>query len=173
MSRLGGTSDHALWSAAAAAWGGLDMPYPRAYALWRGAEALLAATQSRTKAAGPLREAHEIAVALGAEPLRLEIEALAMRARIDAGPQPQPEPPKASDKAAVFGLTSREREVLQLVAAGRTNRQIGEALFISEKTAGVHVSNILGKLAVAGRTEAAAIAHRMGLFEEPAVGSRT
>lgn len=173
VSRLGGTSDHARWSAAAAAWGGLDMPYPRAYALWRGAEALLAATQSRTKAAGPLREAHEIAVALGAEPLRLEIEALAMRARIDASPQRQPEPPKASDKAAAFGLTSREREVLQLVAAGRTNRQIGEVLFISEKTAGVHVSNILGKLAVSGRTEAAAIAHRMGLLDEPAPISRT
>ena len=65
-----------------------------------------------------------------------------------------------------YGLTPREREVLELVSLGRTNRQIGEALFISENTAGVHVSNILGKLGVASRTEAAAIAVRAGLVPE-------
>jgi DNA-binding CsgD family transcriptional regulator len=62
-----------------------------------------------------------------------------------------------------LGLTPREREVLALVAAGRTNRQIGEALFISDKTASVHVSNILAKLGVANRSEAAAVAHRLHL----------
>jgi DNA-binding NarL/FixJ family response regulator len=60
-------------------------------------------------------------------------------------------------------LTARELEVLSLVAAGQTNRQIGERLFISEKTASVHVSNLLGKLGAAGRGEAALIAHRLGL----------
>ncbi|WUH78902.1 response regulator transcription factor [Streptomyces sp. NBC_00435] len=63
-----------------------------------------------------------------------------------------------------MGLTSRERDVLRLVAVGHTNRQIAEELFISPKTASVHVSNILAKLGVAGRGEAAALAHRLRLF---------
>jgi DNA-binding NarL/FixJ family response regulator len=71
------------------------------------------------------------------------------------------EPPASA--APSFGLTRREAEVLVLVAAGRTNRQIGQELFITEKTASVHVSRILTKLGVAGRGEAAAVAHRLGL----------
>jgi DNA-binding NarL/FixJ family response regulator len=62
-----------------------------------------------------------------------------------------------------LGLTPREAEVLGLVAAGRTNRQIGEQLYVSEKTASVHVSNILRKLGVTTRVEAAAVAQRLGL----------
>ena len=73
------------------------------------------------------------------------------------GPAPEPEP------AAPFGLTPREHEVLLLVAEGHTNREIGERLFMSEKTASVHVSRILAKLDVSGRVEAAAVAHRLGL----------
>ena len=65
--------------------------------------------------------------------------------------------------AAQLGLTPREAEVLALVAAGRSNRQIAQALFISPKTVGVHVSIILAKLGVTGRVEAATIAHRLGL----------
>jgi DNA-binding NarL/FixJ family response regulator len=65
--------------------------------------------------------------------------------------------------AARLGLTAREVEVLALVAAGRGDRQIAQALFISPKTVGVHVSNILAKLGVADRIEAATIAHRLGL----------
>jgi DNA-binding NarL/FixJ family response regulator len=65
-----------------------------------------------------------------------------------------------------FGLTRREQEVLNLLAAGRTNRQIAGELFISEKTAGAHVSNILGKLGVAGRTEAASLALRANMEEQ-------
>ena len=68
--------------------------------------------------------------------------------------------PTATDE---LGLTPRQREVLALVADGRTNRQIAQALFISNKTASVHVSNILAKLGVANRGEAAAVAHRLGL----------
>ena len=64
-----------------------------------------------------------------------------------------------------FGLSGREREVLGLVAQGRTNREIGERLFISQKTVGVHVGNILAKLEVSGRVEAAAVAIRLGLTE--------
>ena len=62
-----------------------------------------------------------------------------------------------------FGLTPRERDVLPLLVQGRTNRQIAETLFISENTAGVHVSNILGKFGASTRTEAAAIAARLGI----------
>ena len=68
------------------------------------------------------------------------------------------------DSLARFGLTEREREVLSLLAAGRSNPEIGQVLFISTKTASVHVSNILAKLGVSGRVEAAAVAHRLGIY---------
>ena len=91
---------------------------------------------------------------------------LARRARLrlatDAGGlgAAAPAPPEPADE---LGLTAREREVLALLAEGRTNREIGEALFMAEKTASVHVSRILAKLDVRSRTEAAAVAHRLGL----------
>ena len=68
----------------------------------------------------------------------------------------------AADELALFGLTDREREVLLLLADGRSNPEIAQALFISPKTASVHVSNILAKLGVSGRVEAAAVLHRLG-----------
>ena len=71
--------------------------------------------------------------------------------------------PEGSSPAASLGLTRREAEVLALVAQGRTNRQIGQELFITPKTASIHVSRILAKLGVTGRGEAAAAAHRLGL----------
>ena len=71
-------------------------------------------------------------------------------------------PPK---RGPAFGLSPREHEVLGLIAEGRTNREIGERLFISQKTVGVHVGNILAKLDVSGRVEAAAVAIRLGLTE--------
>ncbi|MGH3409831.1 MAG: helix-turn-helix domain-containing protein, partial [Streptosporangiaceae bacterium] len=95
--------------------------------------------------------------------------ALARRARLSlapgAGPdetaaEPSPEP---ADDLARFGLTEREREVLTRLAAGRSNPEIARELFISAKTASVHVSNILAKLGVSGRVEAAAVAHRLGI----------
>jgi DNA-binding NarL/FixJ family response regulator len=72
---------------------------------------------------------------------------------------------EASPRRDTFGLSSREREVLVQIARGRTNREIGERLFISQKTVGVHVGNILAKLGVSGRVEAAAVAIRLGLTE--------
>jgi DNA-binding CsgD family transcriptional regulator len=71
--------------------------------------------------------------------------------------------PAAEDPLARFGLTEREREVLLLLATGRSNPQIAGALFISPKTASVHVANILAKLGVDSRVEAAAVAHRLGV----------
>jgi len=67
-----------------------------------------------------------------------------------------------------FGLSGREREVLGLIVLGRTNREIGEHLFISQKTVGVHVGNILAKLGVSGRVEAAMVAVRLDLVPAPA-----
>ena len=132
------------------------IPAAGAYARWRQAEAALALGQ-RHAAAEPLRAAAASAARLGARPLLEEIRALARRGRIELG--------DAQDPAAADGLdlTAREREVLRLVAAGRTNREIGAELFISPKTASVHVSRILRKLNVRGRVEAAAFAHRRGL----------
>jgi len=172
--RLEGSPDATLWRSAGEAWAGLAMPYPRAYALWREAEASLIGGTGRAEAAVPLREARRIARALGALPLLREVEALAVRARIELEGRVD-ETPGADTLPVVhtLGLTPRELEVLHLVAVGRTNRQIGEALFITEKTAGVHVSNILGKLGVSGRTEAAAVAHHLGLsVDDPAGFSR-
>ena len=109
-------------------------------------------------------EAHGIAFRLGAQPLRREIEATAKRARINLSGYLQDTAEEAKPTGS-FGLTARELEVLELVVAGRMNRDIAKTLFITENTAGVHVSNILAKLGVARRTEAAAIAHELGLVE--------
>jgi DNA-binding CsgD family transcriptional regulator len=166
--RLEGRSDPSLWQKAAAAWSALGQPYPAAYAQWRQAEALLAGRAPGGQAEERLRAAHAVAVRLGAVPLRRELELLAQRGRIrlELPAELAAVEPEALSVAASLGLTRREVEVLALVAAGRTNRQIGQALFIAPKTAGVHVSRILAKLGVAGRGEAAAIAHRLGLDKQ-------
>ncbi len=116
----------------------------------------------RAAAEEPLRVAADDADRLGAGLIRGWIDDLARRARMGLPPSR----PGAADDGAFPALTEREREVLHLVAAGRSNRQIGEELFISTKTASVHVSNILGKLGVSGRGEAAALAHREGLLDD-------
>ncbi|WP_370415026.1 AAA family ATPase [Streptomyces fradiae] len=157
------------WAEVVAAFEPLDRPYELARARHRHADALLAEGGRREEAAALLHAAHTTAVRLGAQPLREDVELLAARARLaplsaapDAPRQPEPE------EGDAFGLTPREQDVLRLVAAGRTNRQIAEELFISPKTASVHVSNILAKLGVAGRGEAAALAHRLRLLDAPA-----
>jgi DNA-binding CsgD family transcriptional regulator/tetratricopeptide (TPR) repeat protein len=168
QSRLEGRSDPERWQAATAAWERLEHPFEAAYARYRQAEALLAGGAFHKQAETVLRAAHQTAVTLGAKPLRREIGLLAQRGRlhlqepVDAATEPKAPP----SPAASLGLTRRETEVLVLVAAGRTNRQIGQALFITPKTASVHVSRILAKLGVAGRGEAAAIAHRLGLDKQ-------
>ncbi len=98
-----------------------------------------------------------IADRLGAAPLRHALDLLGRRARFVLQDSAEPEAASVLD-----ALTGREREVLAQVAAGRSNREIGERLFISQKTASVHVSNILAKLGAATRTQAAAIAHQEG-----------
>jgi len=171
--RLRGASDPGAWREALDRWRARKRPYLIAYVRWREAEACLT-LGDRAGAVEALSEAEGIAADLGARPLLEAIGSLADRSRIrlvradvsepTGGAYPTPEAtPVASDP---FGLTEREREVLALVALGRTNRQIGEALFISGNTAGVHVSNILGKLGATSRAEAAGIAVRLGLIGE-------
>lgn len=148
--------DVAAWERAVAAFDYGD-PYELARSERRLAEALLVADR-REEAAERARAARDTAVRLGAVPLREELDTLIRRGRLaDA--------PSAADR--VPALTARESDVLRLLARGRTNRQIGEELFITGKTASVHVSNILAKLGAAGRTEAVAIAYREGLVEPP------
>jgi DNA-binding CsgD family transcriptional regulator/tetratricopeptide (TPR) repeat protein len=159
--RAGGRPDPAAFARAAQAWLDLTRPEPAAIMRWREAEAHIAGGD-REAATAAACAAEELAVRLGAGWLRGEIEGLAARARLDIalahnGAAPTPEPEEEDDG---FGLTSRERQVLALVAEGATNREIGAQLFMAEKTASVHVSRILSKLNVRSRTEAAAVAHR-------------
>jgi DNA-binding CsgD family transcriptional regulator/tetratricopeptide (TPR) repeat protein len=162
-SRLEGRSDPARWREAAEPWERLELPYRAAYARFRQAEALLGAAAPRAGVEPVLRAAHRATVALGAGPLRREIELLARRGRLRLEDPAATEAPAPATQLAAFGLTRRETEVLELVAAGHTNRQIGQELFITPKTAGLHVSRILAKLGVTGRGQAAAVAHRLGL----------
>ncbi|MEU8822951.1 AAA family ATPase [Streptomyces sp. NPDC048636] len=199
LGRAEGHSRPDQWAEATEAFGALDRPYPLARARHRWAEALLDAGPGpldpgrRGQAAELLAQAHAVAERLGARPLREEIELLARRARLPLVPAatrtalpapatgthalppaavPATAPaPETVDPAAELGLTPRERDVLRLVAAGRSNRQIAEELFISPKTASVHVSNILAKLGVSGRGEAAAVAHRLRVVDGLADGA--
>jgi DNA-binding NarL/FixJ family response regulator len=101
-----------------------------------------------------------VALEVGSPPFLDEVTGLARRAGVSLGAR-EDEPD--ADTASALGLTHRELEVLRLLADGRTNRQIADELFITPKTASVHVSRILMKLAVSNRAAAAAAAHRMGL----------
>jgi DNA-binding CsgD family transcriptional regulator/tetratricopeptide (TPR) repeat protein len=162
--RLAHPGDPEAWAAAAKAWQDLGCPHRAAYAWWRQAQAQLDAGQPAAAAAGPLRAA--AGAADGHTPLLAGIRALAERARIPLQPQAAgaPAAPPPAKVSIPYGLTGRELAVLRLLAAGRTNAQIGAELYISPKTAGVHVSNILRKLGVSGRTQAAALAERAGLL---------
>ena len=157
--RARGEDDPALWDRAAGTWRDLPRPYLEATARWRQSGAALA-RGDRDAAKAPLVQAGEIAERLGATWLAGEISGLAARARLSLAPTPtEPE----AEPEAPFGLTPRELQVLELLSAGATNREIGERLYMAEKTASVHVSRILAKLEVRGRTEAAAVAHRHGI----------
>jgi DNA-binding CsgD family transcriptional regulator len=159
--RAQGLGAPGTWSGVASTWEHLERPVLAAYCRWRETEALVAVDAPRRAATIPLRNAHTVATQIGAEPLRRELELLAQRARLDFA-RPEPTPPDESSRwADALGLTPREVDVLELVARGYTNPDIAKTLFISVKTASVHVSNILRKLDVPNRREAAAVAHRL------------
>jgi DNA-binding CsgD family transcriptional regulator len=157
LSRVHGDSSPDLWRAAADAFG-YGAVYEQAMCRWRLGEALLR-TDQREVAATELRSAAEVADRLGARPLLDAVRKLARRARIPLGDGPTP-------RESLDPFTPRERSVLGLVALGRTNRQVGEELYISEKTVSVHLSRIMAKLGATRRAEAVAIAYDKGLLEE-------
>ncbi len=147
------------WSALAAGWERLGRPLRGAYARLREAQSALGEGLPRDRAKDALRSAQATARRLGAQPLLEEIELVARRLRV----RPVGEDGAVANEFA--GLTPREIDVLRLIAEGRTNPEIGRALYMSPKTASVHVSRILSKLDVKTRTEAAGVAHRLGLLD--------
>ncbi|MGE5137406.1 MAG: helix-turn-helix transcriptional regulator [Gemmatimonadota bacterium] len=149
--RAQGGNDPAAWQAVAATFGP-DFVYETARTRWRLAEALAGAGR-RDEAEREWEQARQTADKLGAVQLASALAGLARRARLGS------QPPGHEGPGPLAALTAREQEVLRLLAEGRSNREIAAALFIAPKTASVHVSNILGKLGAASRTEAAAIAH--------------
>ncbi len=150
--RLTGDDGESAWAEVATAFDGVCL-IEVARARWRRAQLLVRAGR-RDEARAEAAAAHEAAVQLGAQPLVAALDELGRRARFEVAR------PVGSDL-----LTPRERDVMALVAQGLTNRAIGEQLFISEKTASVHVSNVLAKLGASGRAEAVAIIGRRGLID--------
>ena len=159
LARVDGEAGLDHWRAAATAFDALGEPYPAAYARLREAEALLAAGGERAAATGALAAVWRAADALGAAPLKDRAEALARRARLELGGEHPPTEP-AGEGA---GLTTREREVLKLLAEGLTNREIAARLYISQKTVGAHMAHIYVKLDVHSRVQAAGRAQQLGV----------
>jgi ATP/maltotriose-dependent transcriptional regulator MalT len=160
-SRLTGASDATAWHTAADAWADLGCPHRAAYAAWRHTEARLLAGEPPATVSGTLRSA--ATQAAGHAPLLAAIRVLAERAHIPLETVSPAVEPRGN--AEPYGLTERELLVLRLLATGRSNSEIGAELFISRKTASVHVTNILRKLGVSSRVQAAALAERAGLVE--------
>jgi DNA-binding CsgD family transcriptional regulator len=167
--------DVPAWEAAVVAWDAVPDPFRAAYARFRLAEARLRAEGLRADAGPDLRSAYEVVTHMGASPLRRQVERLASRARLaleaPSAPvaleiEPPAEPSPARRERRPHRLSERELEVLSLVAAGRTNGEIADRLFITRKTAAVHVTHILDKLGVTNRVEAAMVAARLGLVGE-------
>ncbi len=169
LCRALGTPKPERWESAATLWRGHGNLYRMAYANFRHAEALVVTRGPRPDAQAALESALDLCARLGAEPLAAEVRRLARRGRFTvAVPRDRDGQAAGADDVIEpeenpFSLTERELEVLRLLGAGLTNREISENLFISQHTAGVHVSHILGKLGVANRVMAAAVAERLGL----------
>jgi DNA-binding CsgD family transcriptional regulator/tetratricopeptide (TPR) repeat protein len=164
--RLTARDEVAAWEGAVAATRRSNQAHPLAYALLRYGQALAAAGDG-DGAAAAVGDALKLARGMGAEPLAQEAESFAQHARLTGVEMAQPATGDGDTAPDDFGLTARELEVLRLVADGRSNGEIASELFISRKTASVHVSNILSKLDVTTRVQAAAIAHRRGLADAP------
>jgi DNA-binding CsgD family transcriptional regulator/tetratricopeptide (TPR) repeat protein len=163
LGRVGADRGAGGWDEVAQQWRALHRPHELAYCLLRAAAARLV-SGDRAGAERDVVEAFGLAAGMGAAPLAEEIAGFARPARLTTGARPEDAAaPPVPDEGQHFGLTNRELEVLAMVADGRTNPEIAKSLVISPKTASVHVSNILAKLGVASRVEAATMAHRLGL----------
>jgi len=155
LARLAGHDQPATWSRISETWDQLGQPYEAAWVRVWFADAALRGDGSRDAAADALRAALGTAERLRAAPLAAHAEDLARRGRLTlTGSTTQP---------AALDLTPRELDVLRLLAAGKTNHEIGEQLFISDKTVSVHVTHLLRKLDATSRREAAEIAKRTGV----------
>jgi DNA-binding CsgD family transcriptional regulator len=189
LARVAGDDASPAWHDAISAFDAVPDPLAAGYARLRSAEAELRIRGLRADVAGLLREAAAVAERTGARPLGSAVAALAGRARIDLAPgvgspgvaapgpaAPGPAAPGARGAVAppatapdpradalALGLSAREVEVLALVTAGLSNGEIADRLFITRKTAAVHVTHILDKLGVANRVGAAMIGARVGL----------
>jgi DNA-binding CsgD family transcriptional regulator len=161
--RARGESHADAWAAHAARWEHLGRPWSMAYARLREAAAALAEDLPRARVSAALAPAHATATRLGARPILDAIAIVSRRARIRVKEDQREHLP-----TEVAALTARELDVLRLIAEGHTNAEIGAALFMSPKTASVHVSRILAKLDVKTRTQAAGVAHRLRLVDPPA-----
>ncbi len=161
LTRARRASDPRAWARAASAWDEAGERYPWLYARWRHAEALVMRGGGGEETARAVRESHAAARETGAGLVVAELDKLARWARIELRDPAEATTPEAA--STEYGLTGREWEVLAGLVAGRTNRELADVMFISTKTASVHVSNILRKLDVANRQEAARIGHRLGL----------
>jgi DNA-binding CsgD family transcriptional regulator len=164
VSRSRGTGTPTDWEGPIAAWHELRAPWHEAGCRLALADVVLdaktgAVGDRQARAEAELREARRLAVDIGARPLVRRIDELARRARIRL-------PGQAAGSPGVTDLTERETEVLRLVVQGQTNEQIGSALFMSPKTASVHVSRIIAKLGAVNRTEVAGLAYRLGLVAD-------
>jgi len=158
----GSAGQAAAWELAAGKHFAIGFRWFEAMARWRWAQALLSEGAARTVVAEPLRQAHATALGLGAAPLVAETESLARAARISLA-DPGGLRESSVQNSVLTALTSREREVLRYLVAGRTNAEIARELFISDKTVSVHVTNVLRKTGTANRVEAAGLARRLGL----------
>lgn len=158
--RLTGSSEPRWWEHAAIAFHRSKRSQSEAYARLRLAEALLAGHGSRADTYSALRQSHELAIRLEAVPLVVRIEALARMARLSLATSDTQDQPAHS---IVAGFTPREKEVASLLVAGCTDKEIANRLYISPKTASVHVSNVVRKLGVHNRFDAGRIAARLGV----------
>jgi DNA-binding CsgD family transcriptional regulator len=151
----------ALWAEAVRRCDTAGLRWDEARASWRWAQALLGEGGTRAAVAVPLRSAYRFAAEVGADPLKQQVETLAVLARIRLE-EPETKSAPVQPPAPFDSLTRREQEVLSHLVAGRTYAEIAKALFISEKTVSVHVSNLLHKTGTSSRREVAALAVRLG-----------
>ena len=155
----GQAGEGSAWIRAVEAFAHAALPWEEAYSNWRAAEVLLGRGHDRQAGAEMLRRGLTLASRLGAQPVERELLDLARRARVAVD---EPSPEASAAPTALHGLTEREREVLALIAVGRTYAEIARTLMISDKTVSTHVSHLLAKTGTASRVELARLVHRVG-----------
>ncbi|MGW8986329.1 helix-turn-helix transcriptional regulator [Streptomyces parvus] len=166
LSRIHGDGSPSLWRSVAERYRQLDNPVNVAYARWREAEVLLATGSGGARAARCVSEALVISDRLRLTPMLEKLHALSgshtLQLLVSRPARVAVSKPLNNAAPPVEVLSRRQREVLRMLAHGATNRQIADALFISEKTVAIHVSRVLAKLGAANRGQAAAMAHQQG-----------